>query len=371
MTKIYTVIGLMSGTSADGVDASLIQSNGENQIDIISNFYLPYEASVKNDIRNLKERINTPKDLEINKNEIASLTNIITLNHAKAVERIINKNKISNNSIDLIGFHGQTIYHSHQNKVSNQLANPGLLNSLTQTRVVYNFREEDINKGGQGAPLTPIYHKAIYNKINLKDPVVFLNIGGISNLTFMDNLNHMISFDCGPGNCLIDKFIQIKSKGKINFDLDGQMASKGQVNEIILENYLNDSFYNLKPPKTLDVNDFSLSMIRGLSDEDSVCTLTELTARTFVDSLNYLKRLPKKIFLLGGGRKNKFLTNRIKELSKINVENIDQTGFDGDFIESQAFAYIALRTFLKKKNSFPSTTGVAEACVGGNILEPK
>ncbi len=368
MTKIFTSIGLMSGTSLDGVDASLIQSDGESKLNIMENLYIPYTKSLKFGIKELKRKINKAADLKIYQRDISSLEVEITKLQSQVVEEIIKKNKILKKNIDVIGFHGQTIYHSFENKISKQLGDGYLLSRLTNLPVVFDFRSKDIEGGGQGAPLSPIFHKLIYDLKNLNFPVVFVNIGGISNITFIDQNKIINSFDCGPGNCLTDELIQIKSDNNIDFDKNGEIAFKGSVNEIILENYLDDPFYDLKPPKTLDTNDFSISIIRGLSLENSITTLAELTSRTIIDSFNFFNKRPKKIILMGGGRKNNYFLKRIKELSQIETIKIDQLDFDGDFIESQAFAYFAIRNLLKKPITFKETTGVSKPCIGGKLI---
>ena len=373
MNKLYTAIGLMSGTSGDGIDASIIQSDGEKHINIVSDHFYEYKNEIKNEIGVLKSKINSSKDIRLLFKEISILEKKLTELHANFVLKILEDSKKSKafNKVDIIGFHGQTIYHNAEEKISMQMGDGPLLSKLTKLNTVFNFRENDLLNGGQGAPLTPIYHKLIYENLNLSYSVAFVNIGGISNITFISKNKKIISFDSGPGNILIDRFVQNKSNNKIKYDKDGEIAFKGNCDEIILENYLNNSFFEINPPKTLDTNDFSLSIIRGLTFENSVTTLSELTARTIVDSLIFLKEKPKKIILSGGGRKNKFLFNRIKDLSKIITINIDKENINGDHVESQAFAYLAIRSLIKKPISFPETTGVRIPCVGGKLIKFK
>ena len=181
----------------------------------------------------------------------------------------------------------------------------------------------------------------------------------------------MASFDSGPGNFLIDKILQIKSKDKIQFDEGGMIAFRGIVDKNILDSYLSDPYYEALPPKSLDVNDFSLSPLRSLNLEDSVATLSELTSITIVSALNFFNTKPIEMILCGGGRKNKYISERIKKLSNIEVSNIDDYKINGDFIESQAFAYLAIRSFLKKNITFPETTGVTKPISGGDFIEFK
>tara|TARA_B110000444_G_scaffold238549_1_gene252226 strand:+ start:402 stop:1127 length:726 start_codon:yes stop_codon:yes gene_type:complete len=237
--------------------------------------------------------------------------------------------------------------------------------------VIYNFRENDLKNGGQGAPLVPIFHKLLQKKLQLKKPVVFVNIGGISNITYLDINDDMVSFDTGPGNFLIDKLLQLKSNNKIQFDNKGTIAFKGRVDKIVLDSLLSDPYYDSLPPKSLDVNDFNLSSIRGLSVEDSITTLSELTALTIVNSLNFFPNKPREIILCGGGRKNEYIFERIKKRSNILTVNIDDYKVNGNFIESQAFAYLAIRSFFNKPITFTKTTGVSRPTKGGSLIEFK
>ena len=371
MKNLITSIGLMSGTSCDGIDASIIKSNGENEVHFLGNYFLPYEETIKSRIRELKKKINLAIDLEKNISEIDNLEKEITFLHAKTVNLIIEKYELSKTEIDLIGFHGHTIFHSFNEKKTKQIGGGKLLSELTNLNVVYNFRENDIKNGGQGAPLVPIFHKLLQIKLNLKMPLVFLNIGGISNLTYLNKDKEIASFDSGPGNFLIDKILQLKSNNKIQFDRDGSIAFTGNVDKNILDSYLNDPYYDSSPPKSLDVNDFSLSPLRSLNVKDSVATLSELTSVTAVNALNFFNSKPIELILCGGGRKNKYIFERIKKLSNISISNIEKYEISGDFIESQAFAYFAIRSFLKKPISFPETTGANKPIIGGDIIEFK
>ena len=369
MKKLITAIGLMSGTSCDGIDVSIIKSDGEDVLNLIGDFFLPYSEKIRFSIRIVKDKIDKVSDLQTNKNEIDALENEITLLHSKAINLLLKKLKIDRSEIDLIGFHGHTILHSFNHKKTKQLGDGEALSKLMGLNVIYNFRENDLNNGGQGAPLAPIFHKLLKKKFQLKGPVVFINIGGISNLTYLDDNNEMISFDSGPGNFLIDKLLQLKSNGKIQFDKKGEIAFRGKVDKNILDAYLCDPYYDSPPPKSLDVNNFNLSSIRGLSVENSITTLSELTALTIVNSFNFFLKKPQKIILCGGGRKNEYINDRIKKISNISTLNIDNYKINGDFIESQAFAYLAIRSFFQKPISFPKTTGALKPITGGELIK--
>ncbi|MDC0937739.1 anhydro-N-acetylmuramic acid kinase [Pelagibacteraceae bacterium] len=372
MNEEYTSLGLMSGTSGDGVDASIIQSNGNSKYEVIKDKYYEYDGQIYQNIHNLKEKINNLSDLKNFGKEISDLERKITLFHAKVVKEIDGYKKI-----DIVGFHGQTIYHNPQEKISKQLGDGKLLSQLTKKNIVYNFRQNDIKNGGEGAPLTPIFHKLIATQYKLDLPTCILNIGGISNVTIIGETNKTYGFtsrDIGPGNCLIDSWVRKNSKHK--FDKDGFLASKGINNNIISEQ-AQELFSNRPNQKNLsfDVNDFDVSFARGLSLEDGAATLTDLTARIIGTALfSLLSNVSNKfwkILVCGGGRKNKVLIEKIKEntLKNILIQSIDDYGINGDFVESQAFAFLAIRSMLKLPISFPDTTGCIKPCSGGEIIK--
>ena len=371
MKKLITAIGLMSGTSCDGIDASIIKSDGEDRLELIGDYFLPYAEKTRIRIRKLKEKVDRVLELEIKKKEIVDLENEITVLHSKAINLILEKLKIDKSEIDLVGLHGHTIFHSFEDKKTKQLGNGKVLSKLSKLSVIYNFRKNDLKNGGQGAPMVPIFHKLLQNKLDIKMPVVFVNIGGISNLTYLDKNEEIISFDSGPGNFLIDKLLQLKSNDKIQFDKNGEIAFKGKADKKMLDIYLSNPYYNSLPPKSLDVKDFDVNLVRDINLENAVTTLSELTSLTIVEALNFFPNKPQNIILCGGGRKNKYIYEQIKKKSNISTINIDEYKINGDFVESQAFAYLAIRSFFKKPISFTKTTGVSKPMTGGRLIEFK
>ena len=371
MQKNWISLGLMSGTSGDGVDASIIRTNGMSKYELIKDKYFEYDSDIYKDIHNLKEKIHKIEHLKIYNQEINNLERKITIFHAEIIKEL----NISDDAV--VGFHGQTIYHNPREKISKQLGNGKLLNQLTKKNVVYNFRSNDILNEGQGAPLTPVFHHLVCVQNKIKLPVCFLNIGGISNITIVkdrQNLSELISKDIGPGNCLIDSWVRKNSNKK--FDKDGFLASSGIKNEIIFEQaqelYMNR---NSKKKLSFDTNDFDISFVRGLSLEDGVTTITDFTASIISEELSLSLKNSKvkiqNILLCGGGRKNKALLKKIKEslLPDINLKLIDDYKLDGDFIESQAFAFLAIRSVQQLPISFPNTTGCKTPCVGGELIK--
>ena len=380
MTKEYTSLGLMSGTSGDGVDASIIRSDGETKYKVILDKYFKYNQEVYKNIHNLKDKINNSKDLENLSKELESLEKDITSFHVKAADEVIKESK---SNINFIGFHGQTIFHSAKEKISKQLGDGELLSRLTKKTVVYNFRENDLRNGGGGAPLAPIFHKLIVNQNKIRKPVIILNLGGIANWTYLgetDDDKDLHSADVGPGNCLIDQWMKKNSKQK--YDKDGFTGKSGKINKTILnkaiDNYMDKfiskegdkSAYYFLRNRSYDVKDFDLSFADDLSLEDGAAILTEYTSFIISEGINAIPD-GRRVVVCGGGRKNKFLFKRISKKLKYSFQLIDNFGIDGDFIESQAFAYLAIRSYLKLPISFPETTGCLRPCTGGAIVEAK
>ena len=372
MGKIYTALGLMSGTSMDGIDASIIKSNGDDKYEVILDQYFEYEEEIYKNLVDIRNKINTSEDLEVNSTALAEIERKITLFHASVCKQIISKNS---NNIDLIGFHGQTIFHNADKKISKQLGDAHLLSGLLKKKVVYNFRENDMLNGGQGAPLAPIFHQLLVNQNQIMLPVYILNIGGIANITIVTskNFTDLKSFDIGPGNCLLDEWIRKNSEEK--FDKNGDLAKAGKTDKIILNQAI-ENFDSIKNNNlSFDIKDFDLNFIRGLSLKDGVSTLTEFTAtiiyQSIINSINLEKGAELNILVCGGGRKNLSLLNCIKSKlpSKIKLSLIDDYKINGDFVESQAFAYLAIRSYLNKMISFPKTTNVKKSCSGGVLSE--
>ena len=371
MKKNWMSLGLMSGTSGDGVDASIIKTNGLDEYKVLTDKYFEYDSNIYRDIHSLKEKIHKISHLEEFDSELKDLERKITIFHAEIIKEL----KIDDETI--VGFHGQTIYHNFKEKISKQLGNGQLLGQLTKKKIVCDFRNNDILNGGQGAPLTPVFHHLIALQNNIDLPVCFLNIGGISNITIVkekNNLNDLLSKDLGPGNCLIDAWVRNNSDKK--FDTDGDLALSGTKNEIIFEQ-AQELYTNRENKKKLsfDTNDFDISFARGLSLEDGVATLTDFTASIIGQELNYTiintRQKIKEVLICGGGRKNKVLLKKIKENLKkdINLKLIDDYNINGDFVESQAFALLAIRSVLNLPLTFPNTTGCTTPTVGGKYIE--
>jgi len=377
--NFYTAIGLMSGTSMDGIDASLIKSNGINEFTNIFDRYYQFDEKLYQKLINLRNLIYSIDNLNNYSNDLKELERDLTIFHSQIVNEIIDEYKCE---IDLIGFHGQTIFHDPKIRISKQLGDGNLLSQLTKKKVVYDFRQEDMANGGQGAPLTPIFHnllsKILNNNGKIQEKICFLNIGGISNITISTNdmeftNENFKAFDVGPGNCLIDQWIRQHSKK--NYDNNGSIGRSGTTDELILNQAI-ENFRINSYSESLDVNDFDISFAKGLSLENGCATITNFTAYLISKGIEYAdnfnRNIPTKYLICGGGRKNNFLIESIKKklysLQNIDLEIIDNYNLDGDHIESQAFGYLAIRSFLKLPISFPQTTGCRSPITGGKLI---
>ncbi len=375
--KIFTSLGLMSGTSMDGADLSIIKSDGYDHYFTVLDDYFEFDQELRKNLIDLRNKIHVLDDLKEHSTEYKNVERKFTLFTGQIIKKVINS---YNNEVDLIGFHGQTIFHDASKKVTNQLGDGNLLSQITKKTVINNFRQKDLLNQGQGAPLTPIFHglisKFLKKKYNLFFPINIMNIGGITNITKIYNDNFLLdqnldAFDIAPGNCLIDEWIRKNSNYRI--DKDGQIAKSGKVNELILNQAL-DNFNITNYDKSLDIKDFDINFVKGLSLEDGCATITKFTAHLIAKGIEFTNRIndsfSTKTFICGGGRKNRFLIECIIEnlkKQKGNLIDIDQYSLKGDFIESQAFGYLAIRSFLRLPISFPKTTRCKSPTVGGEI----
>tara|TARA_Y100000590_G_scaffold465918_1_gene639654 strand:+ start:13444 stop:14520 length:1077 start_codon:yes stop_codon:yes gene_type:complete len=353
-TRIYKSLGIMTGTSLDGIDLSIIKSDGSNKLTLIDGEVIKFSNKIRD---SLKSVIGFKK-----RNKLIELVELEYTNFV--IKKIKNFLKINNHKIDIIGFHGQTIFHNPKEKISLQIGNPKRLYETFRVPIVYNFRMNDIINGGNGAPLTPIFHDLLRRHLKLTS-AAFLNLGGISNITISDNKN-LIAFDCGPCCSISNKFIYLKLKKE--FDKSGFYASQGKHDYDIVSKLLKNKYFKKDPPKSLDVQEIDVSTINSLNLNDGLATINEFIAETINLAINKFSIKINKIILLGGGRKNKDLKKRLnKKVNKIFLD-IDDLKINGDLIESYAFAYLAIRSLKKMSLSFPKTTGVKRSITGGDII---
>lgn len=351
----FHVIGLMSGTSLDGIDAALIETDGEQHIARLGFLTVPYDDGLRQKIRAV---------LNITKDKLADTRDVereITIAQANVVKALLAQVKLQPADINLIGFHGQTIAHDPAQKWTCQLGDGALLASLTGIPVVNDFRTADVQAGGQGAPLVPVYHQALAS--GRATPLAFLNIGGVANVTYVGR--EVMAFDTGPGNALIDDWMLQKTGQKR--DENGATAARGKVNETVLRELLNHKFFCEKPPKSLDRNAFVSAAWKDLSVEDGAATLAAFTVGAVDNALFFLPEKPKEWIVAGGGRLNATIMKMLREKLGVPVISIDDIGLNGDAIEAEAFAYMAVRSYRGLPISFPKTTGVPQPMVGGKL----
>jgi anhydro-N-acetylmuramic acid kinase len=363
-------VGLMSGTSMDGVDAALIETDGVGHVRPLAFVSVPYADGVRAEIR---RAIATALSLEarVPDSQIKALETALTRAHFDAIEALKARVDVYVN-VKLIGFHGQTIAHkpNRQGNVGGwtwQIGDGRMLAERTGIPVVNDFRSADVAAGGQGAPLIPAYHAAIAASAGLELPVAMVNIGGVGNVTFIPENGDLLAFDTGPGNALVDDWMREHTGQPI--DLNGQAAASGAIRPDVLTAMLDNPWFDEAPPKSLDRHDFSIQAARGLGLADGAATLTAFTAETIRLSSQHMPALPKQWLICGGGRRNHTLMRMLSDRLP-NVSPIESIGYDGDAIEAQGFAYLAVRSSLGLPISWPGTTGCPNPMTGGTLNRP-
>jgi anhydro-N-acetylmuramic acid kinase len=365
MGKIERALGLMSGTSMDGIDVALIETDGERTLRQGPAVGYPYPAEVR---AQLREGLSSAKSLKSRADRpgmLAGLERTLTELNAKAVAQFLAAHGIDAKSIGVVGYHGQTVLHDAARAMTVQLGDGRQLAEKTGVRVVYDMRAADVAAGGQGAPLVPVYHEAL--ALQLTDlPVAFVNIGGVANVTWIGEGGRLIAFDTGPGNALIDDWMQAKAGAA--HDAGGEAAASGAVDEAALKALLTNDYFGLPPPKSLDRNAFSLAPVEGLSLEDGAATLTAFTASSIARAREHMPAEPKTWIICGGGRKNKTLMSMLAASVHNAVVPVEMLGLNGDFIEAQAWAYLAVRCLRGLPITFPDTTGAPRPMTGGVVV---
>lgn len=365
---IKTAIGLMSGTSMDGIDAALVKTDGKDIVERGSMGFYPYAVKMQNI---LKQALEDAKALKKRDERIGCLEeaeNLITKLHIDAVKFFLKENNLDATKVDVLGFHGQTVLHRPDQELTVQLGNGEKLAAETGIDTVYDMRAKDMQHGGQGAPLVPIYHKALTSSLpdtfKQKSPVVFVNIGGISNITYIGE--ELIAFDTGPGNALIDQWVQ--SQAGIPYDQGGMIAAEGIINDALATQYLESKYFEKSLPKSLDRNDFLPPIAGEISLEEGARTLAYISAAAIFKSVDHLPKAPKLWIVCGGGRHNPHIMSDMKTLAtktKSQVILAEEAGFDGDAMEAEAWGYLAVRSLKELPLTFPTTTGCKEPVTGG------
>lgn len=370
MAEVRTAVGLMSGTSLDGVDVALVVTDGETISELGQARTFPYGEEDREVLRQAFRDAATLTDRNARPGILGAAEALVTLRHAEAVEAFLADAGIEAKDVDIVGFHGQTVFHDPARVLTVQIGDGAALAQRLSIPVAWDFRANDMEAGGQGAPLAPVFHRALADAAKLKGPVVFLNLGGVANVTYIAPDGAVIAFDTGPGNGLLDDWT-LARRGE-PFDRDGRLAASGAPSEELLTRLLDHSYFRLPPPKSLDRQTFSLDSLSNLSDADGAATLLQFSARSVARALEHLPATPREWYSCGGGRHNVELIRAITRLlDGTPVRPIEALGFNGDATEAQAFAYLAVRAADGKPLTFPATTGVAAPLSGGRISTPK
>jgi anhydro-N-acetylmuramic acid kinase len=365
-------IGLMSGTSMDGIDLAAVETDGMDVVTRGPSSFVPYEAAFRrrieaalDDAKAIERRDERPGDL-------ADLEHEITLRHARAVERFRADFPAVGGRAELVGFHGQTVLHRPDKALTVQLGDGALLARETGLPVVFDMRANDMAHGGQGAPLVPVYHAALARSLpadKVRFPVCLVNIGGISNVTFVPAQGDPFAFDSGPGNALIDQWVS--AEGGVPYDADGMIASEGGIVRTVVDGYLGKPFFAVKAPKSLDRNDFTLDLAMGMELADGARTLAAVSAEAILKAAEQMPEPPKLWIVCGGGRKNPHIVADLRtgaERQGGEVFLAEDVGLDGDAMEAEAWAYLAVRSVLGLPLTFPTTTGCRQAVTGGVLV---
>lgn len=370
------IIGLMSGTSADGVDAALLYTDGETVVEAGASAFVAYDDRLRRDILALMG----------GEGDRAAIAHALTRVHVEAVRQVLAQ---TDAPVSLIGFHGQTIVHAPHLGITDQIGDAQWMADTLQIPVVADFRSADVAAGGQGAPLVPLYHAALTHA--LLKPLMVVNIGGVANVTWIGQASPslqgeplgerggseslpILAFDCGPGNALLDDWVSRHTTAR--YDHGGRIAAAGRVDEPLVQRFLADPFFAVKPPKSLDRNHFypMLDWLNGYSVENGAATLTAMTAAGIVASASSIETAPIQWLIAGGGRHNPVLMREL--VARVppaagGVIPIDTLGWDGDMLEAQAFAYLAARSVRGLPLSLPTTTGVSQPVTGGVFYPPE
>ena len=356
---MQTVVGLMSGTSMDGIDAALVRTDGEVRVEPLAFVTIPYDDAFRADLRSCLG----------GKGPVEAVERALTDAHADAVRRLLAEAGVTADAVDLIGFHGHTIFHAPDQRRTRQIGDGARLAKATGIPVVNDFRTADVQAGGQGAPLVPLFHRALAE--SLPRPLAVLNIGGVANVTWIGRKGNgrdedaVIACDTGPGNALVDDWVLNRQAAR--FDAGGALAAAGRVDAAALEALLGHPYFDLPAPKSLDRDAFDPAPVQGLSPEDGAATLTAFTAASVARVVPHLPEPPVRWLVCGGGRHNATLMGMLADRLGVPVAPVEQVGWNGDALEAEAFAYLAVRSRKGLPLSVPATTGVPQPMTGGRF----
>ncbi|TNE58817.1 MAG: anhydro-N-acetylmuramic acid kinase [Alphaproteobacteria bacterium] len=366
MEKSFTALGLMSGTSMDGVDAAILRTDGRRIMGRGGTLQLSYDADMRGA---LKMALTTARPLKGRQRPPAleRLEEALTDAHVVAVERLLESEGLRPRDIDFVGFHGQTLVHAPDQGRCLQLGDAQRLADRLGINVVADFRAADMAAGGEGAPLVPLYHQALLAEAGITEPAAVVNIGGVANVTFCFE-GKIVAFDTGPGNALIDDWVEAHTGHP--YDAFGALGLVGEVKQKIVAALMADDYFQAAPPKSLDRNSFSVEKLAPLSIEDGAATLAALTAEAIARAQNFLPEEPRGWIVCGGGRHNGAIMRELEMRVPGAVQTAEEIGWRGDALEAEAFAFLAVRSFLGLPLTLPTTTGVRAAQTGGELFIP-
>lgn len=366
---MLTAIGLMSGTSLDGVDVALIETDGKRVKAFGPSGYRPYTDAERGLLRQaLYEAVDLPQR-DARPGILREAERAVTMAHAEAVASFTAQNGLSFDDIDIVGFHGQTVLHRPERKLTVQIGDGAALARTIHIPVMHDFRAADVAAGGQGAPFVPVYHRALAQSLEREGPIIVVNIGGVSNITYIDGADTLIACDTGPGNALLDDFMFRTMSQR--FDCEGRLAAQGVVDVGWVTRAMEHPFFALPPPKSLDRNDFAGLKIGEMTPADGAATLTAFTAAAIARIVPLLPKEPRSWIIAGGGARNLTMVRMLRErLYPATVEAAEALGWAGDAIEAQAFGFLAARGLKGLPLSYPATTGVPIPMTGGVIARP-
>ena len=366
---MMTAVGLMSGTSLDGVDVALIETDGKRIQSIGPSGYRAYSEPERALLREALTEATHLSQRDARPGVLKEAERVVTVAHAEAVAGFTAQNRISREAIDIVGFHGQTVLHRPADRLTVQIGDAAALARAIHIPVMHDFRAADVAAGGQGAPFVPVYHRALAQSLEREGPVVIVNIGGVSNITYIDGVDTLMACDTGPGNALLDDYM-FRTSGQA-FDFEGRTAAQGRPDLAWIGQALNHPFFARKPPKSLDRNEFSAMSLPAISPADGAATLTRFTIEAIARIVPLLPKTPRAWIVAGGGARNLTMLRMLRErLVPATVEAADALGWAADSIEAQAFGFLAARALKGLPLSYPATTGVPLPMTGGIMARP-
>lgn len=357
----------MSGTSLDGIDVAMLCTDGEDVVRRGASATYPYRADQQSLLAEALSEAKAVEDRDARPGILAEAERLLTEWHAEAVERFLDEKGLTPSEVDVIGFHGQTVLHRPERRLTVQLGLGPTLARRTGMPVVYDMRAADVAAGGQGAPLVPVYHRALAAAL-AERPVAFVNIGGVANMTWIGRAGEIVAFDTGPGNALLNDWCARHTGTPL--DRDGVLAASGSINADALRRLLNNDFFATAAPKSLDRNSFDAGAVEGLSAADGAATLTRFTAEAIARGVALVAERPAVTIICGGGRLNPVLMRDISEAMQAPVISSEKMGLNGDSMEAEAWAYLAVRCLAGQPITFPGTTGAPRPMSGGVLAKP-